>query len=169
MRGKGKKFKPGENEREKEREGGGRGSNGNSCKEKVSLHSHHASYIQAGVFISLWIHHRLDPTDCSSDIRQHSCMAIIVLSHWVQSPCGRINIIMTLTFYPHPAVQHRFNTENLILLHLAYMHIWCSFIFYSAISSWIHCLPLLLDHFLLASSYTSSYIVLNTAVTKMHI
>ena len=49
-----------------------------------------------------------------------------VIRGLVQSPCGKINVIMTLTFYPPPpslnvtAVQHRFNTETLILLHLAY-------------------------------------------------
>ena len=46
----------------------------------------------------------------------------------VQSPYGKINVIMTLKFYPPPpppslnviVFQHRFNTKTLILLHLAY-------------------------------------------------
>ena len=43
--------------------------------------------------------------------------------------CGKINVIMTLTFDPLSlshnvtAFQHRFNTESLILLHLIYTFI----------------------------------------------
>ena len=59
---------------------------------------------------------------------------------------------MTLTFYPPPpppplnvtAFQHRFNTETLILLHLAYIfgiHLYSTVL---AMSSWIHCIPVLL-------------------------
>ena len=73
-----------------------------------------------------------------------------------------------LTFYPSlnvTAVQHRFNTESLILLHLAYT-------FGVHLYSTVLCLIAYLcffDSFFLACSYTSSYIVLDTAVTKMQI
>ena len=95
------------------------------------------------------------------------------------SPCGKINVIMTLTFYPLPslnvtAFQHRFNTETLILLHAFSVHTFGIDLYSTvlAMSSWIHlhtsaslsvfCLPVeLCAHF--------SYVVLDTAVTKMQI
>ena len=49
---------------------------------------------------------------------------LVAIRGLVQTPCGKINVIMTFTFTPSPslnvtAVQHRFNTETLILLHFS--------------------------------------------------
>ena len=94
----------------------------------------------------------------------------------VPSHCGKINVIMTLSFYrprlppPPPSLPLNViafhNTKTLILLHLAYTF---SIPLYSTVlpMSSYQCF---LDSFLLACSYmyTISY-MLDTAVTKMQI
>ena len=84
---------------------------------------------------------------------------------------------ITTSTFPPPlmsAFQSRFNAKNLILFHSAYTNIGihlCSIAIYSAISSWIHYIYLcFFDCFLLACSYTISYIVrLDTAFTKIQV
>ena len=54
---------------------------------------------------------------------------LLAIRGLVQTPCEKINIVIILLTSPPPhvtAVQHRFNTETPILLHLLaymYMHI----------------------------------------------
>ena len=69
----------------------------------------------------------------------------------VQSPCGKINVIMTLTFHPPlpPSLnvtvfQYRFNIETVILLHLAYTFGISLYSTVLAMPSWIHCIPVVL-------------------------
>ena len=94
--------------------------------------------------------------------REEHLVGCILHQGLVQSPCGKINIIMMLTFYPPPppslnvtAFQHRFNTESLILFHLAY-----------TFGIYLHCIlqcQLCLQGFIAYLCF-SCYVVLDPAV-----